>query len=93
MGQPLERAVTEPSETEKLKAKIEQLKQDLGHNRSDGYTVVAVRGAIDSMIAEAEKGGPFLPGAEPPELGVLRHLRQIAYKDHASDMFEKPEKK
>lgn len=79
-------------EITQLKAKIDQLKQDLGHSRSNAHTVVAVREAIDSMIADILRGG-WLPECEPPELGVLRHLRQIAYKDHTSDMFEKPEKK
>jgi hypothetical protein len=46
---------------------------------------MAVRGAIDGMIADIER----VPDYEPPELGVLRYLRQIAYRDHASDMFGK----
>jgi len=79
---------TYKEENKRLEAQVAQLKQDLGRRRSDGYTVMAVRGAIDGMIADIER----VPDYEPPELGVLRHLRQIAYRDHASDMFGKPGK-
>ena len=79
---------TYKEENKRLEAQVAQLKQDLGRRRSDGYTVMAVRGAIDGMIADIERAG-WLPDCEPSELGVLRHLRQIAYRDHASDMFGK----
>jgi hypothetical protein len=81
-------------ELAKLQDTVKQLKRDLGHKRNDGYTVVAVREAIDKAIAEAELDfdaikESYLPGCEPPELVRLRRLREVAYGDHCSDMFQK----
>ena len=82
---------TYKEENRRLEDTVTQLRLDLGHRRSDGYTITVLRETIDKLIADIEGVG-WLPDCEPPELGVLRHLRRIAYWDHASDMFGKPGK-
>lgn len=75
-------------EIARLKQQVERLKLDLGHGRNEGYTLQALRDTIGKMLADLEKEG-WLPGCEPAEVGVLRHLKQIAHADHASDLFGK----
>lgn len=81
-------------EITRLQVQVASLKRDLGHSRSNGYTIAAVREAIDKAIAEAELDfnvvkKSYPPGCEPPELVRLRHLRETAYGDYCSDMFQK----
>jgi hypothetical protein len=79
------------SEEGALRMRIEQLKRDLGHGRSNGYTLQALREAIDGRLADLERAS-WLPGCEPAEVAAFRRLHQIAHTDHASDMFSKPGK-
>lgn len=85
-----------------LRARVAQLKTDLGQRRSDSYTVVVLRETIDKLIAGIEaddryRQKPALVDVNAPlaliqtdlegRMTVLKHLRQIAWRDHASDMF------
>lgn len=75
-------------EMARLRRQVEQLKQDLGHGRNEGYTLQTLRDTIAHMLADYEKAG-WLEGCEPDAVSVLRHLKQIAHADHASDLFGK----